>query len=199
MSARLQLERARVASETLAVIGLPALVLDEQGKILAANHLIEALTGYVHWRARDRVSLSDRAADQLLRDAVATIELAGGSGVRSFPVRDTGADAMMVAHVVPIRLSAGDIFVRCAAVLVLTPVALPQAPPIELVQSLFDLTPRLASRAVSTPAKPWTTSPPMVEFPRIQYERKCAACWKRLAATAKSTSSHCSPRFPRRG
>ena len=44
MSARLQLERARIASETLAVIGLPALVLNEQGKVLAANPLIEALT-----------------------------------------------------------------------------------------------------------------------------------------------------------
>ena len=32
MSARLQLERARVASETLALIGLPALVFDESGQ-----------------------------------------------------------------------------------------------------------------------------------------------------------------------
>jgi hypothetical protein len=40
MSARLQLERARAASETLALIGLPALVFDNQGKVLAANHLI---------------------------------------------------------------------------------------------------------------------------------------------------------------
>jgi len=47
----------------------------------------------------------------------------------------------MVAHVVPIRLSARDIFVRCATALVLTPVTAPQAPPVELVQSLFDLTP----------------------------------------------------------
>jgi DNA-binding CsgD family transcriptional regulator len=30
---------------------------------------------------------------------------------------------------------------RCAGVLVMTPVTLPQAPPVELVQSLFDLTP----------------------------------------------------------
>jgi DNA-binding CsgD family transcriptional regulator len=87
------------------------------------------------------VSLKDKAADQLLRDAIAAIDMAGGTSVRSFPVRDTGADAMMVAHVVPIRLSARDIFVRCAAALVLTPVTLPQAPPVELVQSLFDLTP----------------------------------------------------------
>jgi len=141
MSARLQLERARIASETLAALGLPALVLNEQGKVLAANSLIEALTSYVQWRAQDRVSLKDRAADNLLRDAIAAIDAAGGAGVRSFPVRDAGADAMMVAHVIPIRLSARDIFVRCAAALVLTPVTLPQAPPVELVQSLFDLTP----------------------------------------------------------
>lgn len=141
LSARLQLERARVAGETLAVIGLPALVLDEQGKVLAVNSLIEAVTGYVHWRARDRVSLADKAADQLLRNAIATIDYADPSCVRSFPVRDTGSDAMMVAHLIPVRLSARDIFVRCAAVLILTPVALPQAPPVELVQSLFDLTP----------------------------------------------------------
>ena len=149
LSARLQLERARIASETLAALGLPALVLDEQGKVLAANPLIEAMTSYVHWRAQDRVSLKDRAADQLLRDAIATIDLSGGAGVRSFPVRDTGAKTMMVAHVVPIRLSTRDIFVRCAAALVLTPVILPQAPPVELVQSLFDLTPAEARVARS--------------------------------------------------
>ena len=152
MSARLQLERARIASETLAALGLPTLVLDERGKVLAANPLIEALTSYVHWRAQDRVSLQDRAADQLLRDAITTIDLSGGADVRSFPVRDTGAQTMMVAHVVPIRLSARDIFVRCAAVLVLTPVTLPRALPVELVQSLFDLRPAEARVARSLSA-----------------------------------------------
>jgi hypothetical protein len=45
LSARLQLERARIASETLAALGLPALVLNEQGKVLAANSLIDAMPG----------------------------------------------------------------------------------------------------------------------------------------------------------
>jgi DNA-binding CsgD family transcriptional regulator len=148
MSARLQLERARIASETLAVMGLPALVLNEQGKVLAANSLIEALTSYVQWRAQDRVSLKDKAADKLLRDAIAAIDVAGRS-VRSFPIRDDATQAMMVAHIIPIRLSARDIFVRCAAALMLTPVTLPQAPPVELVQSLFDLTPAEARVARS--------------------------------------------------
>jgi DNA-binding CsgD family transcriptional regulator len=145
----LQLERARIASETLAALGLPALVLNEQGKVLAANSLIEALTGHVQWRAFDRVSLKDKAADKLLRDAIAAIDVAGGASVRSFPVRDLHAEAMMVAHLIPIRLSARDIFVRCAAALVLTPVTMPQAPPVELVQSLFDLTPAEARVARS--------------------------------------------------
>jgi len=149
LSARLQLERARIASETLAALGLPGLVFNEQGKVHAANSLIEALTSYVQWRAQDRVSLKDRAADQLLRDAIAAIDLVGASSVRSFPVRDADAQATMIAHVVPIRLTARDIFGGCAAVLVLTPVTLPQAPPVELVQSLFDLTPAEARVARS--------------------------------------------------
>jgi hypothetical protein len=136
---------ARIASETLAALGLPALVLNERGRVLAANSLIEALIGYVQWRGQDRVSLKDKAADQLLRGAIAAIDMAGGA-VRSFPVRDTGAEAMTVAHLIPIRF---DIFVRCAAALVLTPVTMPQAPPVELVQSLFDLTPAEARVARS--------------------------------------------------
>jgi DNA-binding CsgD family transcriptional regulator len=149
ISSRLQLERARVAGDALAALGVPALVFNETGKVLAANALIEALTGFVYWRAFDRVSLTDKGADHLLRDAVATIDSETSPKVRSFPARDTKADATMVAHVIPIRLSARDIFLRCFAVLALTPITRPQAPPVELVQSLFDLTPAEARVARS--------------------------------------------------
>jgi len=149
ISARLQLERARVAGEALAALGVPALVFNEAGKVLATNPLIEALTGFVRWRAFDRVSLKDKGADQLLRAAVATIDSESRPEVRSFPVRDAEAGATMIAHVIPIRLSARDIFVRCFAVLALTPITRPQAPPLELVQSLFDLTPAEARVARS--------------------------------------------------
>src|SRR5262249_50727436 len=134
ISARLQLERAQVAGDALAALGVPALVLNETGKVLAANRLIEALPGFVHWRAFERVSLKDKGADQLLRDAIATIDYKSRVDVRSFPTRDAEAVATMVAHLIPIRLSARDIFVRCFAVLVFTPITRPQAPPVELVQ-----------------------------------------------------------------
>jgi hypothetical protein len=115
------------------------------------------LTGFVRWRAFDRVSLKDKGADQLLGDAIATIDYDIRPEVRSFPVRDAEAEAeaTMVAHVIPIRLSARDIFVRCFAVLALTPMTRPQAPPVELVQSLFDLTlPKRAPHALSPPVRP---------------------------------------------
>jgi DNA-binding CsgD family transcriptional regulator len=152
ISARLQLERAQVANEVLAAMGIPALVLDDTGKVLSANSLIEATSGCVHWRAYDRVSLKDNVADRLMRDAITTIGSESGSEVRSFPVRDARANAMMIAHVIPIRLSARDIFLRCAIVLTMTPVAPSQAPPVELVQSLFDLTPAEAHVARSLAA-----------------------------------------------
>ena len=41
-------------------------MLDESGRVLAANALIEGLGNLVHWRAGDRVTLKDRGADDML-------------------------------------------------------------------------------------------------------------------------------------
>ncbi|QGM98869.1 helix-turn-helix transcriptional regulator [Methylocystis parvus] len=151
MAARMQLERARVASETLALIGLPALVLGAGGKILAANNLIQSMTTHVRWRAHNRFSLRDETADRLLGDAIATLHDDRSAAPRSFPARDPEGEAPMIAHIIPIRGAARDIFIGCAGVLAMTPVGAPQAPSAELVQSLFDLTPaeaRVARRLV---------------------------------------------------
>lgn len=149
VAARLQLERARAASQTLAALGLAALVVDHGGKVLAVNELIEARDEILRWQARDAFSFKDAAAAALFRNALASIDVDSALAVRSFPVRDAEGRAAMVAHVVPIRRSACDIFARCAATLVLTPVATPLAPPVELVQSLFDLTPTEAAVATA--------------------------------------------------
>ena len=135
----MQLERARAASQALALLGIPALVFTDDGKILAANQLIETLSGFISWRAKDRIALRDVRADALLRDAMATVDQDDAPSVRSFPVRN--AESAMIAHLVPIRGSARDIFFRCAAMLMLTPVTRPEAPSVELIRSLFDLTP----------------------------------------------------------
>ena len=141
MAARLHLTRARIASETLALIGLPALVLDQKGKIIAANHLIEDMSAHIRWRAFDSLTLADPIADRMLRDAIAAINMDRHTAPRSFPVRGERSEARLVAHLIPIRGVARDILTRCAATLILTPLGAPMAPDEALVQSLFDLTP----------------------------------------------------------
>ena len=141
VSSRLQLERARAASEALSLIGLPALVFDERGVVMAANSLIETLTDYVRWRARDRVCLSDLTADEQFRHSVETIGIDTAPSIRSLVIRDDDANPAFIGHIIPIRRQARDLFTLSAGVLVLTPVTLPSAPPAELIQSLFDLSP----------------------------------------------------------
>jgi DNA-binding CsgD family transcriptional regulator len=149
VAARLQLERARAAGQTLAALGLAALVVDADGKILAANELIEAQGEIFRWQTRDAFSFKDAAAAAQFGAALASIDVDSGVAARSFPVRDAEGRAATVAHVVPIRRSARDIFARCAAALILTPVATPLAPSVDLVQSLFDLTPTEAAVAAA--------------------------------------------------
>jgi DNA-binding CsgD family transcriptional regulator len=138
VAARMQLERAQAATQALALLGIPALVFADSGKTLAANQLIETLS-FVSWRANDKIALTDAGADALLRHAIATAHQDDTQNVRSFPVRN--ADSAMIAHVVPIRGAARDIFSRCAALLMMTPVTRPEAPSVDLIRSLFDLTP----------------------------------------------------------
>jgi DNA-binding CsgD family transcriptional regulator len=140
MSARLQLERARAATATLASIGLPALVFDLAGRVLVASELAQSLSDHIHWRAQDRFALKDSKADGLLRGAIQTLESDEAKSNRSFPVRGPEAQVAVIAHVVPIRRSARDLFSRSVGVLILMPAKTPQAPSVELVQSLFDLT-----------------------------------------------------------
>ena len=161
LSARLQLERARVASETLALLGLPALVLDVGGRVVTANKAAEALDGYLRWGAQDRVAVRDAAANSLFRQAVASLGSNAGAPVRSFAIRGMEALPAMIAHLIPICGTARDLFMRCAAILVLMPVTMPQAPPVELVQSLFDLRPpRRALRVAWSLATRWPNCRP---------------------------------------
>ena len=141
VAARLGLQRAKGAADTLTAMGLPALLLSHDGTVIEANRLIEGMGGHVHWRARSRVALADGRANEQLSAALAALGDNLESAVRSFPLRDTDDRASAVAHLIPVRRSAHEIFVGSYALLVLTPVTAPPAPPVELMRSLFDLTP----------------------------------------------------------
>ena len=144
IAARLGLQSAKGANNTLAAMGLPALVLDEDGVVIEANALMNELPGHVQWRAQNRVVLTDARANDLLWASLPALnspaETAAHSAVHSFPLRGADGRAAMVAHIVPIRRSAHDIFARAYALLVVTPLTARRAPPVELLRSLFDLT-----------------------------------------------------------
>ena len=139
LAARWRLERLRAAAEALAMIGLPAAILDARGKVLAANSLIEALDLHLLWLPKDRIALIDPAANTLLRGAVAEINDPAAASVRSFPSKGA-ADAPVVVHLIPATGEARDLFEGGFGVLAITPVAAPSAPDIALIQGLFDLT-----------------------------------------------------------
>ena len=121
-------------------MGLPALLLGQDGTVIESNPLIGELSVQIQWRARNRIALTDGRANDLLWAALAALDRDPGLSVRSFPLRDADDRAVLVVHLIPIRRSAHDIFTGGYALLVVTPVAAPAAPPIELMRSLFDLT-----------------------------------------------------------
>ena len=142
MSVRLHLERARATTEALGRLGLPAAVLGRNGRMLAANDAFDALSGQFVTRAFDALALADRSADNLLRQALDQIDRGQGAlGSRSIPVAASDKSQAMIAHLLPVKGAARDIFSSAVSVLMVTPLSAPSAPTIEVLNGLFDLSP----------------------------------------------------------
>lgn len=141
MAARLELERVRAAVGILNDIGLPGAVLAADGRALAANAMLEGLSGQVEMRARDRVGFRHGPAEALLAGAlarlVAGLGVATGSSI-ALPASDEAPAA--VAHLIPISRGARDIFASAAAFLIVTPLGRAPAPGADVLSGLFDLT-----------------------------------------------------------
>lgn len=150
LAARWRLERLRAAAQALAIIGLPAAVLDAGGRVLAANELIEAMRPHIAWLPKDRIALIDPAADGMLRRAFAGVTYPATASARSFPSKGAAGDPAVV-HLIPISGEARELFGGGLSLLTVTPVATPAAPDAALIQGLFDLTPAEArvARAVT--------------------------------------------------
>jgi DNA-binding CsgD family transcriptional regulator len=141
LSARLRLEQARSAVEAFGRIGLPAAALETNGRVLAANRLLEALDGVFVFAARERLRIRDTSANRLFVDALA-VSAAETSDrvVRSIPVPAGQGQPPLVLHLLPVHGAAHDVFGRAAALLIATPVEPRAVPGAEVLQGLFDLT-----------------------------------------------------------
>ena len=141
VSARLGLQRAQGAGETLSRFGLPALVLDAQGKFVEANDRADIVIDHVKFsEPGDRVIFADRRANAFLSGALERLDGVSATDSLSFPIRNEDGNAAYVGHVMPIKLAAHDIFANSYALLFFTPLDQTRAPSTELMRSLFDMT-----------------------------------------------------------
>ncbi len=141
LAVRWRLERLRAAAEALGLVGLPALVVDLRGRVLAANDLIQGASAWVTWQPGDRVALVEPSANGLLQRAVTELREPTASCVRSIPIKGTACSDAAVVHVIPTLGQARDVFLGAFGIVVITPVCAASCPGTLLLQALFDLTP----------------------------------------------------------
>ncbi len=140
LSVRLQMQRAEAHVAALAALGLPAAVVNAAGAVMAVNPLFELYAKFLRPAAFGKLSLANRATNQLLQDALS--DVANRAGVQSIPVAaDTPEDLPSVVHVLPLRRTARDVFDAGGALVVVTSYSADgNAPPDAVLRGLFDLT-----------------------------------------------------------
>lgn len=154
LAVRWRLERLRAAAEALGLVGLPALIVDLRGRVLAANDLIQKTSAWVSWRTGDRVALIDPTANELLQRAVGELREPISATVRSIPIKATTSSDAAVVHVIPTIGQTRDVFLGAFGIVVITPLSASSSPGAVILQSLFDLTPAEArvAQAIATGA-----------------------------------------------
>jgi DNA-binding CsgD family transcriptional regulator len=148
ISTRLGLERARVMAQTLNDLGLPGAVLRSDGRVLASNALFDALNRQFVALAGGGVGIKHAPAQKPLVSAL-TVKSQAGTGLSncSILIPADQDHRPCIAHLVPVKRQARDIFSGATFLLIVTPLTSPQAPSSEVLNGLFDLSPAEARTA----------------------------------------------------
>jgi DNA-binding CsgD family transcriptional regulator len=141
MACRLGMERAKSMVAALEAVGLPAAVVRSDGRVLAANVRLSDLRNQIVFRAFDHLSLAHGDADALYRNALSESRQTAMVRTSSIPLPGTETDPAAIAHLIPTKGSAADLFSFASSLLVVTPLAAPNAPSEDVLNGLFDLTP----------------------------------------------------------
>jgi DNA-binding CsgD family transcriptional regulator len=147
LSGRLGLDRARTVVATLDAIGLPAAALASSGRVVSANAGFLRCEPRIRIGAANRIQIASEAAQGLLGEAIAMAAQSSLGLGRSVPIQATSSEPPLIAHVVPLRGAAKDVFTGALSILFITPVVPNSSPEPEVLQALFDLTPAEARAA----------------------------------------------------
>ena len=138
---RLQLQRVTAVTQTMSSLGLPAAALDSTGRVIVANDEFQALDPQIFIHVGDRLVTANKTANKLLGEALDALGTGIGK-IGSIPIPTaTDGGVPMVAHIVPVKRGAHDVFARAIAVLILTRVERAGPPDADFLGTLFDLTP----------------------------------------------------------
>lgn len=148
MAARLHLEQLKSTVSGLDAIGLPAAVAGADQRVLASGASFSGLAPALIARAFGRLALAHGPTNALLVSAIDEAAR-GHAAPRSIPMPAGVNHDALVIHVLPLRRQAHDLFRAATALVIAMPVRAPAAPPFDMLNTLFDLTPaeaRLAQR-----------------------------------------------------
>lgn len=140
LTARLSLQQAQNATDTMERLGLPAVAIGRQGQAVAVNSLFQQTAPHMSIGAFNQVKIADPRAALLLRESTDRVRT-GKQGIASIPVPGSADAPPTILHVLPIRRGARDLFQNTLLLLVATPVGTPHVPKEGLLAGLFDLSP----------------------------------------------------------
>jgi len=153
IAVRLGLERAQNAVNAMEVMGFPAAVLSDSGRVRTINALFDGLPSVFLNTAFGGLAIADSEANGLFQQAIDAMRGHHEPLVRSIPVAPRDQRAPLIVHLLPLRRAAHDIFSKGDIMLVATTVGgstLVRSPTI--LTGLFDLTPTEAKLATSLAA-----------------------------------------------
>lgn len=143
VAGRLEFERINAAIDALQLVGLPSATLSIDGRLLASNKLFEDFSLQIKHAAFDQIRFAHDSATRAFTDAMAHFRKPAGArqlSSRSFPLPRIDDAPPAIAHLVPVRGDARDIFASAACFLIVTPIDRSIVPSAETIQGLFDLT-----------------------------------------------------------
>ena len=133
LSARFGLERSATMADAMSSLGLPAAVLGPYATIVATNPAFEAVAARV-----EPILHGKRVGDPMFGTDTVDPRTAIS---RSIPIAGEGSEPPLVVHLLPVRRGARDVFSGASAIAVVTTIATPAAPSVEIIATLFDLSP----------------------------------------------------------
>jgi DNA-binding CsgD family transcriptional regulator len=143
LSIRNEFQQIQNANRALAATGLAAAAIGDTGRIIDCNALFSTLDQQVVIRSHDRLRLAHPVANALLDES---LDIARRNffdpiqASRSVALPATATAAPAVLHLIPARGILRDLFRNTAFFVIITPLGQVNPAPVDIIETLFDLT-----------------------------------------------------------